>query len=120
MFHWGTGDFGRGGFDAEGHTLWWANAWVMAAARKLLGPASANVSVLLATAADGGGVSARPAATLARRSSDGDEQHPTDVCANITASGIGGPLPTGTGVRRWAGLFTRINRLCSVHEPNPI
>jgi hypothetical protein len=91
VFHWNIGA-GNGGYDtrqsvdAAGHMLWFGNAWVMAAALKLFGPSpAAKVSVMVAH---------RKQDTLARHTEGNG-----GVCTNTTtASGIGGPLPHGTGV----------------------
>ena len=83
VFHWGVADAAK--LDSAGHSLYWANGWVMAAARKI-GCMAANVSVLTTAVSD----------TLAQQSY-GASAPTGDVCANTTASGIGGPLSNSTG-----------------------
>ena len=110
VFHWNIGagvggyDSTRYAIDAAGHVLYFGNAWVMAAARKLFGGSKeATVSVLEVV---GGDADDR---TLARRrrhragSSDGG-----GVCANTTASGIGGLLSSsGGGIGLLLNVFSQ-------------
>ena len=94
VFHWNIGagvggyDSTRYAIDAAGHVLYFGNAWVMTAARKLFGGSKeATVSVLEVV----GGDADADDRTLARRSDGGG------VCANTTASGVGGMLSSSSG-----------------------
>ena len=101
MFHWDIGA-GTGGYDssrsldAAGHSLYFGNAWVMAAARKLFGGSpQADLAVLVAP----GG----PSDTLARGT---EGSVGTDACGNTTASGVGGVLENNSGVGLLVNVFS--------------
>ena len=103
VFHWDIGA-GTGGYDARqsvdaaGHVLFFSNAWVMAAARKLFGPSpAAKVSVLAAPTAQD---AARGPAS-------------SGCSATTTASGIGGALPGGgAGVGLLLSVFNPQKSCC--------
>ena len=128
VFHWTIGagvggyDPARSGVDAAGHVLFFGNAWVMAAARKLFGGSrTANVSLLqVAAAATGENPGNRrdkdtdmDMDTLARRMFTTEEVAVEvrvgggDVCATTTASGVGGALSNGTGVGLLLSVFSQ-------------
>lgn len=98
VFHWDIGFHWarRRGFDGAGHSLFYANAWVMAAARKLFGPSATarRVSVLVVPPGGGRGE------TLARTAGGGG------ACGNTSASGIGGALPDEAGVGLLLSVFS--------------
>ena len=82
VFHWNIGA-GVGGYDpassldAAGHMLYFGNAWVMAAARKLFGGSKAANTISVLQAAPSPSTSVATVDTLARRS----EEEVGDVCA---------------------------------------
>jgi hypothetical protein len=112
VFHWGDSEQ----LTVNGESLYFSNAWVMVAARRLFGTSSApNVSVLIASdsGVDAGRLSSRHPATLAGLqqqllTTDNSERvgSSSSCAATTTASGIGGLLApkrdkidinTGTG-----------------------
>jgi hypothetical protein len=128
VFHWTIGagvggyDPAQSGVDAAGHVLFFGNAWVMAAARKLFGGSrTANVSLLqVAATATGKNPGNRMDTgmdtgmdTLARRMFTTEEVAVEvrvgggDVCATTTASGVGGALSNGTGVGLLLSVFSQ-------------
>jgi hypothetical protein len=93
VFHWGIDE----AFGSDGHHLYYANAWVMAAARKLFGASSAaNISVLVTPGGDAAGRQT-PAVAVAHPHPhpqvEKDEGQEVATCGSTTtASGVGGML----------------------------
>jgi len=111
VFHWnigaGTGGYGQeaSSIDSAGHKLYFGNAWVMAAARKLFGSSKlANVSILVDASAATTGSESVSTNTLARQLQG--KIVSTGACANTTASGIGGPSSTA-GVGLLLNIFSQ-------------